>query len=106
MRASRVIPEPFFVHSHLTTAIQLADLIAYIVAWGVRVGPIRRPAREELAGLAGMVAQLRYSTIREGDDGQPHRIWSFAMIDDLRPREEKLDLNGDSQGNGSTKGGE
>lgn len=30
MRSSRVIPEPFFVHSDLTTAVQLADLVAYI----------------------------------------------------------------------------
>lgn len=33
-RASLVIPEPFFVHSHLTTAVQIADIVAYLTAWG------------------------------------------------------------------------
>ena len=37
-RSNQIIPEPFFVHSDLTTGIQLADLIAYIISWGVRVG--------------------------------------------------------------------
>ena len=48
-RAGRVVPEPFFVHSELTTLIQLADLVAYIVSWGVRVHTMTRGARPELA---------------------------------------------------------
>jgi hypothetical protein len=28
-RSGRIIPEPFFVHSDLTTGVQLADLVAY-----------------------------------------------------------------------------
>ncbi len=88
-RASRIIPEPFFVHSHLTTAIQLADLVAYIVAWGVRVGNMTREKRTELAELAAMVINLRYSRKIIGEDEQEHILWSFAVIDDLRPREER-----------------
>ena len=84
MRASRIIPEPFFVHSELTTAVQMADVAAYIVAWGVRVGGMDRPRREELSDLARLVCDLRYRTVRDG-----FRVWSFAVIDDLRPREEK-----------------
>ncbi len=37
MRAARIIPEPFFVHSELSTAVQIADLVAYIIAWGCQV---------------------------------------------------------------------
>ena len=47
-RASQILPEPFFVHSDLTTGIQVADLVAYIVSWGVRFGGMSRPARPEL----------------------------------------------------------
>jgi hypothetical protein len=89
MRASRVIPEPFFVHSDLTTAVQVADIVAYLVAWGVRVGSMDRPRREELADLAMQVIELRYSTTRDLGLGQSPRVWSFALIDDLRPREER-----------------
>lgn len=88
-RAARVIPEPFFVHSELTTAIQVADLVAYIVAWGVRVGSMARPARDELASLAAGVCGLRHRTIRELPGRPAFNIWSFAVIDDLRPREER-----------------
>jgi len=87
-RASRIIPEPFFVHSDLTTAIQLADLVAYIVAWGVRIGNMGRPARPELRPLADKVCELRFRALR--DEGGTYRpLWSFAVIDDLRPREER-----------------
>jgi hypothetical protein len=85
MRAARVIPEPFFVHSHLTTAIQVADIVAYLIAWGVRVGGMTRPARAELSRLADRVSQLRYRTIRDGE----HITWGIAVIDDLRPRDER-----------------
>ena len=88
-RAGRVIPEPFFVHSDLTTAIRLADLVACVVAWGFPFGTMRAPARPELAGLADLVAQLRYPTTREDADGVTHPVWSFTLIEDLRPRSER-----------------
>ncbi len=66
-RSNQIIPEPFFVHSDLTTGIQLADLIAYIVSWGVRIGGMKQPIRSELIGLAEQVSGLRYTTTREID---------------------------------------
>ncbi|MBU1656504.1 MAG: DUF3800 domain-containing protein [Gammaproteobacteria bacterium] len=93
MRASLVIPEPFFVHSDLTTATQIADLVAYLIAWGVRVGSMQREARKELAELGQRVCDLRYRTYRE-DGGQSYPLWSFAVIDDLRPREGRAVENG------------
>lgn len=92
-RASLVIPEPFFVHSDLTTAIQIADLVAYLIAWGVRIGSMQREAREELAELGKRVCDLRYHTYRE-NSGQSYPLWSFAIIDDLRPKGEKDLENG------------
>lgn len=88
-RSARIIPEPFFVHSDLTTGVQLADLVAYIVSWGVRVHTMNRPAREELADYARLVLQLRHRSIREVGDNPQFAIWSFAAIDDLRPRTEQ-----------------
>lgn len=83
-RAARIIPEPFFVHSDLTSLIQLADLVAYTINWGVRVGGMNRDARPELASLGEKVKTLRGSR-RDG----PYTEWDFAVIDDLRPREER-----------------
>lgn len=88
-RAGRVVPEPFFVHSELTTAIQVADLAAYLIAWGVRIPPrMTRPHRAELAPLARAVCDLRHRATRERN-GLPFYVWSIAVIDDLRPREER-----------------
>lgn len=87
MRSGQVIPEPFFVHSDLTTAIQIADLLAYIVAWGVQLGEMNEPARPELGELAELVLALRYRTVREGTANQSFVVWSFKVIDDLRPKE-------------------
>lgn len=73
-----------------TTLIQLADIVAYLVSWGVRVGGMGRPARPELAELARGVCDLRYRATRERA-GRPFYVWSFAVIDDLRPRDERED---------------
>lgn len=88
VRAGRVIPEPFFVHSRLTTGVQLADLVAYIIAWNVRVGKMSRPARPELEPLGQIVSRLRYRAVREVNENSDFAIWSIAVIDDLRARVE------------------
>ena len=93
MRASRVIPEPFFVHNELTTAVQVADLVAYITAWGVSLGPVDErvpPPCPELEELGTRVCDLRYRTQRPVGSVPDFDIWSFAWIDDLRPKEERL----------------
>ena len=64
-RASRIIPEPFFVHSELTAGVQIADLVAYVASWGLRIPRMIKPAREELSPFANQIAQLRYRTVRD-----------------------------------------
>ena len=54
-RANRIIPEPFFVHSDLTTGVQIADLVAYVISWGFRIPRMIKPARTELSQLADQV---------------------------------------------------
>lgn len=90
MRAGRIIPEPFFVHSDLTTGVQIADLVAYIIAWNVRVSGMRAPRRAELDALGQAVLHLRHRAIVDRP-GYPDgfSVWSFALIDDLRPRDER-----------------
>lgn len=80
-RSARVIPEPFFVHSDLTTAIQVVDVMAYIVAWGVQIGRMRKPVRTELSNLAKLVLNLRYQ-----DQRSAYTVWGFFYLTDLRPR--------------------
>lgn len=80
-RSRLIVPEPFFVHSDLTSLVQLADLVAYTVSWGVRLRGMDEPIRPELAGLADDVMQLRFSRRLEGGEMQ----WGFKVIPDLRP---------------------
>lgn len=86
-RSAKIIPEPFFVHSDLTSAIQLADIVAYIISWGVRFSGMTRARREELENLSSLVCQLRHRSVREIMNREDFVVWSFAVIDDLRPRE-------------------
>lgn len=92
-RAERMIPMPFFVHSDLTPAIQIADLVAYIVNWGLRLDRMPEPARDELKPLADRVFNLRYSgrevPIRRGFKRRGKPIWGISYIPDLRPRNER-----------------
>ncbi|MGA2118216.1 MAG: DUF3800 domain-containing protein [Bryobacteraceae bacterium] len=88
-RAGRILPEPLFVHSDLTTGVPLADLLAYILSWGWRLRSMTRPARRGLAGFVAQVCQLRHRAVREVDGNPQFAIWSFAFITDLRPQAER-----------------
>lgn len=88
--ASQVIPEPFFVHSDLTTGVQLADLVAYIISQSVRLKTMTEPARLEMRDLAELVCNLRYLAKRDIDGNTKNGIWSFAIISDLRPKNERI----------------
>ena len=57
-RASRIIPEPFFVHSDLTTGVQVADLLACVISWGFRMTAMTKPVREELSPFADQIANF------------------------------------------------
>lgn len=88
-RAGRILPEPMFVHSDLTSLIQVADLVVYVISWAVRFKKeMLAPARDELAKLAEHVRLLRFQTKETNSEGTFER-WSFVFIDDLRPRFEK-----------------
>ena len=88
-RANRIIPEPFFVHSDLTTGVQIADLVAYVISWGFRIPRMVKPARAELSHFANQVVRLRYRATRERLGNPEFDIWSFAHITDLRTQAER-----------------
>ena len=84
-RSGNVIPEPFFVHSDLTTGIRMADLVAYLIVWSVRLGAMAAPAREELSELGDLVAGLRYTTERDIGGNPRFKVFGLNHITDLRP---------------------
>jgi hypothetical protein len=83
-RARQIIPQPFFVHSDLTTMIQVADLIAYVTAWTWRSQLSSSGLREDLEDFVEQIKAMRYRTTRENDQGNRRTIWSFKLVDDLR----------------------
>jgi hypothetical protein len=88
-RSARIIPEPFFVHSDLTSMIQLADLVAYLISWAFRFPTMTAPSRAELTGIAQQLAGLRYRTVREIKGNPDFEIWSFVQITDLRGSDDR-----------------
>ena len=63
-RATLLIPEPLFVHSDLTTGVQIADLIAYVISWAMRLNGMTKPVRPELSMFADLIKPLRNRVIR------------------------------------------
>ena len=86
--SGQIIPEPFFVHSDLTTGIQLADLVAYVVSWGFRrIAGMSEPDRPELRSIVNRICRLRHRTVRQISENQMVETWSFKLISDLRTKE-------------------
>jgi hypothetical protein len=81
-RARYIVPEPLFVHSDLTTMVQLADLVAYIISWGLRLPGMLEPGRPELAPLVNGVRRLQYHHPTPGG----YDTWGFKYIKSLEVR--------------------
>ena len=79
-RSGLVIPEPFFVHSDLTTGIQVADIVAYVISWNLRLKGMNLLKREELNGLMELIKPLRYVTTREVGSIPDMQIWSITYV--------------------------
>ena len=90
-RARLVIPEPFFVHSELTTGVQMSDMAAYCISWGFRLPAMRKAVRPELAPYAAQIAKMRYKTTRDRQGVPDFEIRSFVHLTDLRTNLERLE---------------
>ena len=84
-RSARIVPEPFFVHSDLTTGVFLADLTAYILGWAWRLRDMRQPVRRELLPYANKLHDLQFvgEKPKHGEEGVWH-LYGIRYIDDLR----------------------
>lgn len=79
-RASLIIPEPFFVHSDLTTGIQVVDFVAYILSWNFRIGKLNKAPREELNNYLELIKPMRYRTTRTIAGVNEYVVWSVAVV--------------------------
>ena len=80
IRANLIIPEPFFVHSDLTTGIQIVDFVAYVISWNFRVGKLNKPSREELNPYMELIRPMRYLATRKIIGIDKYMIWSVAVV--------------------------
>jgi len=89
-RSARVVPEPFFVHSDLTTVVQIADLAAYCVNWGLRLKGMTQPTRTEIEPLARMVYDMKFVGKWFDELNQQEKpLYGIFYVDDLRPKRER-----------------
>ncbi|MEW6468523.1 MAG: DUF3800 domain-containing protein [Bacteroidota bacterium] len=79
-RSSLIIPEPFFVHSDLTTGIQIVDIIAYLISWGWKFPNRDEEYRSELSKYLRLVVPLRNITERDGENGIIRKIYSVVVV--------------------------
>jgi hypothetical protein len=94
-RSSRIVPEPFFVHSDLTTVVQIADLAAYCLNWGFRLKGMTEPTRPEIEPLARMVYDMKFVGTWFDEVGQQEKpLYGIFYTDDLRPKHERGETTG------------
>jgi hypothetical protein len=91
IRAARIVPTPFFARSHLMPALEVADLVAYIVNWAFRAGPaLNAPKRDELVYLALKIKQMQFEGTRVDRFAVTEvPLWGIQYIRDPRPRSEQ-----------------
>jgi len=91
-RSSRIVPEPFFVHSDLTTGVFLADLAAYIIGWAWRLNRMTQPSRKELRPYAQKLHDMQFHGDKPKASGEG--VWQLhgiVFIDDLRGQFDRTD---------------
>jgi hypothetical protein len=92
LRSTRIIPEPFFVHSDLTTAIQTADIVCYVLNWAYRFRQnMTGRTRPELVPYLEKTKPLIYKRRPDEESGEKFTIFGVTYVDDLRPRSERFD---------------
>lgn len=83
VRSTRILPEPLYARSDLTTLLGLADLAIYVVNHAYRPNDRwTKPIRDELKPFAEWVHRLKWVGKRE--DGST--VTSIFWTDDLRPK--------------------
>ncbi len=84
-RSSRIVPEPFFVHSDLTTGVFLADLTAYVLGWSWRLKTMPQLVRPELQAYAAKLHDMQFHGEKPKPDGSGSwQLHGITYIEDLR----------------------
>ena len=78
------MPQPLFVHSDITTPVQIADIVAYSLNWGLRLRRMVEPTRPEMEEFGRLAHSLMYIS-RKGTRNN----YSIIYLDDLRPKSER-----------------
>ncbi|MBX7046712.1 MAG: DUF3800 domain-containing protein [Ignavibacteria bacterium] len=79
-RAGLLIPEPLFVHSDLTTGIQFADIIAYLISWAFRIKEMEENHREELLPFIELIKPMRFRTSIDITNNSQQEVWSVVFL--------------------------
>lgn len=89
--SGKILPEPLFVHSDLTTLVQVADLVCYSLNWGYRRGKMDKPVREEMRQFGEAAARIKWRNPEEELlRSIGYSATGFIYFDDLRPAHERL----------------
>lgn len=89
-RSARIVPEPFFVHSDLTTMIQLTDIIGYCLNWGARFNQkMIEAVRPEIKPYALNALDMQYRGKHSDETGRQWDTYGVIFLDDLRPKKER-----------------
>lgn len=81
VRSSRILPEPLYARSDLTTLLGVADLVIYTINHVFRpTEDWTQPVRNELDPLIDWIYRLQWSGQRENGS----RLYSIVHIADLR----------------------
>lgn len=89
-RSARIVPEPFFVHSDLTTGVFLADLAAYILGWAWRLQRMSQPVRQELRPYAAKLHDMQFHGQKPKPSGDG--VWQLhgiVYLEDLRSQADR-----------------
>ena len=82
-RSNFIIPEPFFVHSDLTTGVFVADIITYCINYAFRLDSMTEPKRDELDKYISPICDMRYlakRVIPPINKTGLSEMWSIAYI--------------------------
>lgn len=83
--AQRVVPEPLFVKSHLTLGVLVADVVAYILAWGFRYAEVlNQRYRPDLAEFAELIKHINQMPEVEPENLEAYGIVYLENLGDLQ----------------------
>jgi hypothetical protein len=89
-RSSRIVPEPFFVHSELTTGIFIADLTAYVLGWAWPRKMKEATGRDELKPFSRKLHAMQFQGQAPDPTGtRSWPIYGIKWIDDLRGSQDR-----------------